>query len=142
MSSAPHFISNKPLLMSRLSEILLQLLSIKTIGETGSKYPKLLSQVQTEKFQGLQLHISHQMRPWSYVKVMWRLRQGPLRFFCKYLTSKQFGESGPKYSQLMCCEIWKIIQSLQFHISHQMKPYSSAQIIWGLSYIYLMGIWA
>ena len=36
----------------------------------------------------------------------------------------------------------KVIHSLQLHISHQMRSYSSAKIIWQLSYTCFLGTWA
>ena len=36
----------------------------------------------------------------------------------------------------------KVIHSLQLHISHQMRSYFSAKIIWPLSYTCFLGTWA
>ena len=36
---------------------------------------------------------------------------------------------------------FKVIHSLQLHISHQMRSYSSAKIIWRLSYTCFGGTW-
>ena len=37
----------------------------------------------------------------------------------------QFGEKGPKYSQIIWSNTWKVFHSFQLHISHQVSFYSS-----------------
>ena len=54
---------------------------------------------------------------------------------------EQFGETGPKYPQIMYRDTWKVIQSLQLLVSHQMRSYSSVIVLCGSSYTYFIGIW-
>ena len=54
----------------------------------------------------------------------------------------QFWEKGPEYPQIIMEQHMKKIQSLQLHISHQIKLYSSVKALSVLSYPCFTVIWA
>ena len=62
------------------------------------------------------------MRSCSYAKLIWG-------FCCTCLMGVpalgQFGEMGDKYPQIIWNDMWKVIQSLQLHISNQVSFYST-----------------
>ena len=47
----------------------------------------------------------------------------------------------PQILQIMCRDTWKVIQSLQLLVSHQMRPYSSVRALCGSSYTGFTGTW-
>ena len=96
------------------------------IWETGAKCPKIMCKDTRRVIKTLQLHISHQMRLCPSVKVSWRL---PFTCFTCIWALWSSGEPGPKYPQIMCRDTRKVIQSLQLHISHQVRPYSSVETL-------------
>ena len=55
----------------------------------------------------------------------------------------QFGGTGPQIPQIFCRDTWKLIQSPQILISHQLRPYSSVKALCGVSYTVsqVLGYW-
>ena len=43
--------------------------------------------------------------------------------------------------QIMGINTQRVIQSVKFHISHQMKPYSNVKVIWGSGYTCFSIFW-
>ena len=75
-----------------------------------------------EVIHSLQLHISHQMRPYSCQDHL------TIELYLVFLGSwalGQFGVKRPKYPYVKYKVTQKEIQSLQLLISHQMRPYAS-----------------
>ena len=86
----------------------------------------------TQKFiHSVKLHISHQMKPCSSLKSIW----GSI-----YTCSSVFVIIGAsrrnlaKIAQIMGRDTQKVMQSVKFQISRQMKPYSSVKTICVSSY--------
>ena len=85
-----------------------------------------------EVIHSLQLHISHQMRYYSCLDHL------TIELYLVFLGSwalGQFGVKRPKYPYVKYKVTQKEIQSLQLLISHQMRPYASAQALGGSNYI-------
>ena len=87
--------------------------------ETGLKYSKIMCRDTWKVTQSLQLHISHQMKLYPSVKVSWRLNFTCFTCIWALWPSEK---TGPKYPKIMCSDTHKVIQSLQLHISHQVRP--------------------
>ena len=73
------------------------------------------------------------------------LCQGYLRVqlhqFCDYLSIRAiYGSRAPKCLRIIWSNTWKVIQSLQLHISHQVKHYDSGKALWGLSFTCFAGV--
>ena len=50
---------------------------------------------------------------------------------------RKLGPNNPNHYR----DVWKVIQSLLVHISHQIRPYSSIKAIWEWCCTFLRGIW-
>ena len=82
--------------------------------------PQIVCRDTWKVIQSLQLLIPHQMRPYFSIEAC-----GGLSYICftvGYLIG-QFEETGRKHPQIIWSSTWKIIQNLQFHISHQTRLY-------------------
>ena len=94
--------------------------------------------------QSLQLHISYQMRPYSGVNVILELIYTCFRVIGLL---REFWEIGPKKLKkhiLPQSEGYtEKIPSVQFHISRQLRAYSSRKAIWRSSYktVRYIGLW-
>ena len=64
-----------------------------------------------------------------------------LHLFHRYSGIGAIWENWAWISQIMCRDTWKVIQSLQLLVSHQMRSYSSVIVLCGSSYTYFIGIW-
>ena len=90
--------------------------------------------------QSLQLLVSHQMRPTSSVRALCGLSYSYSCFTGTWVLG-QFGGNWARIPQTICRNTLKVIQSLQFLISHQMRPCSSVRALCGLGYTCFTGIW-
>ena len=82
------------------------------------------------KSYGVKLLISHQMKPYSSVKGHLRVNL----YIFLYLWNWVSWQNLAQLSQIMGRDTQKVIQSVKFHISHQIKPYSRVKTIWWLIY--------
>ena len=100
--------------------------ALEQFGKLGSKYPQIKWRDTWKVIQCLQLHISHQ--------ISFTIESRPCEgWVIPVLVLGQFGETWSNYTKPYL-ETQKVMQSFQHHISHWMRPYSSAKAIWGLSY--------
>ena len=99
-------------------------------GEIGSEYPNSYAGTN-EKYPSLQILVSHQMRPYSSVRAL-------CGFSYTCLTGiGTIWENWARIPQITCRDTWKVIQSLQILILHQMRPYSSVKgLLWGDLYLF------
>ena len=86
--------------------------------------------VTLKVIQSLLLLISYQIRFSSCVKIIWVF----CTCFVRIKTLVQFGGPWPKYSQILWRYTWKVILSLQFYVSHQIRFCSSVNALLELSY--------
>ena len=87
--------------------------------------------------QSFQLLVSHQMRPFSSHCPLWV----ELYLFHRYSGIGEIWGNWTQILKITCRDTWKVIQSLQLFISHQMRPYSSVKALCGLSYTCFPGTW-
>ena len=95
-----------------------------------AKIPPIISTNTQKVIHSVKLHISHQMKPYLSVNAI----SGSIYTCFVYL---QIGESWRNLAQLppiMGRDTLKAIQSVKFHISHQMKSYSRVKAIYRSSY--------
>ena len=103
-----------------------------------AQIPQIMCRDTWKVIQSLQLLVSHQMRPYSSVRTL--CGSSYITSFTCTRVLGQFGETGPKYPK-SCAErdTWKVIQSLQLLVLHQMRPYTSVRTLFGLSYTFFTG---
>ena len=142
---APHLTSNEVLLLCQ-SHLMVQLylfygyLSIRAMWENRAQIPhqiiwsdtwKVMQQLEPDTpshgyvIQSVKLHISHQMKSYSNVKAIW---ESIYTCFCVPVELGQVRETRPKLPKSWA-SIHRVIQSVKFHISHQVKPYSNVKVI-------------
>ena len=107
--------------------------------------PQIMCRETWKIIQSLQLLVSHKMRSYSSVHsvchwLLW-VFVGWVIYTCFPGIGAIWG-NWAQISQIMPRNTWKVIQRLQLLIQHQMKSYSYTKVIWGFSYICLMGIGA
>ena len=85
--------------------------------------------------QSLQLLVSHQVRPYSSVRTLCGLSYTSFTYPCIGAIWWNWAQ----IPQIICRDTWKVIQSLQLLVSHQMRPYSSVRALSGSSYTCFTG---
>ena len=108
------------------------------LGKLGPN-PQIMWKARTQVIQSLQFLVSHQIiRPYSSVR-----RTHGLNYTCFTGTRVlgKFWGNWAQIPQIMCRDTWKVIQSLQLLVSHQMRPYSSVRALCGSSYTCFTGTW-
>ena len=100
-------------------------LNFGAIWGKRAQIPKITCRDTWKIIQSLQLLISHQMRSYSRVKALC----GELYLLQKYLGVGTIWGNWAQIPQLMYRGTWKLIQSLQLLIWHQMSPYSSVKTL-------------
>ena len=89
---------------------------------------------ETQKvIQSLQLIISHQILPYSHAKSIWRFSLTCFRLFWALWYLGNLCPNRAQIAQIMARETQQVIKSLEFIISHQVRPYLSVMTIWRLS---------
>ena len=87
--------------------------------------------------QSFQLLVSHQMRPFSSHCPLWV----ELYLFYRYSGIGEIWGNWTQILKITCRDTWKVIQSLQLFISHQVRLYSSVKALCGSSYTCFPGTW-
>ena len=95
--------------------------------ENWPQIPQIMGRDTQEVIQSVQFYISHQMEPLLSCKCHLRVE---LYLFWGFGATRG---SCTKINQIMGTHTQKVIQSVQFHISHQMRSCSNVNAIWGLS---------
>ena len=100
------------------------------LGKLGPNTPTNM-QEQMKSIQSLQILVSHQMRPYSSVRALCGFS-----YTCFTGIGIIWG-NWARIPQITCRDTWKVIQSLQILILHQMRPYSSVKArLWGDLYLF------
>ena len=95
-----------------------------------AQMPQMMVRETWKVIQSFQLIISHQLMPYSNPKAIWRSSFICFRVFGALVS---FGAQSPNRAQIpqmMIRETWKVIQSFQVIISHQLMPHSNPKAIW------------
>ena len=100
----------------------------RVIWTKWAKIPKFFDLVTQKNIQSLQLHISHQMRPYASVEAI-----HGFSFTC-FWNLGTLDQKRPQITQLLDLVAQKVIQSLQLLNSNQRRPYSSVEAIVGLDF--------
>ena len=96
-------------------------LGIKALQGNSARVPQIMLKDTKKVIHGLQFHISHQLRPYSYVKAFVPASQ----VFGYEGNLGKLGQNTPNHAQ----GHMKSNSCLQFHISHQLRAYSYVKFI-------------
>ena len=107
-----------------------------TLGQFGGKSPNTPKSSTGSHKKKLKVFSSLFHIRWDLTLVF---RSSDL--FHRYLGIGAISENWNRIPQIMCKDTWKIIQSLQLLVWHQMGPCCSFRAICGLSYTCFTGIW-
>ena len=101
-------------------------------GKSGNLRPN--TQIHGHVIQSVKLHISHQMKPYSSVRVIL-----VKLYLLQYIlgTGASWGDL-PQILLIIGTNTQKVIYSVKLHISHQRKPYLSVKAIRGSIYTYFV----
>ena len=105
-------------------------------GISGNLRPN--TQIYGRVIQSAKLHISHQMEPYSSVKVICLVKLYLLKYILGIGAS--WGDSAQILS-IIGTNTQKIIHSVKLHISHQMERYLSVKAMWRSTYTYFVYLW-
>ena len=99
-------------------------------GPNWDQIPQMMIRETWKVIESFQLIISHQLMRYSNQKAIWKSNFICFRVFGALVS---FGTRSPNRAQIpqmTIRETWKVIQSFQVIISHQLMPYSNPKAIW------------
>ena len=101
------------------------------VGEIGPKYPKSWAPLHRKSF--IVLNFTFHITNGALLKFKSHLRVNLYLLLCICKFGANWGNLA-QIPQIMGRNTQKVIQSVKFHISHQMKFYSRVKAIWGVNY--------